>query len=190
MKRGINTLFLPPLIVTLIFMAMGVFLLVFPGFFVRILPPLLGIVLILVGLQGIVSGLSLRGFLPHPGFTMARGALAIVVAIIFLVKNDLSLVFISILFGLFVLISAVLGIADAVRKRRLGEPWLFAIVEGVIDILLGLLLLVAPFRGMNLWTQILGIHFILVGIGALLALLRVKKQLLLMLPDDSGENGE
>lgn len=176
MKRGINALFWPPVILMLIFAALGLLLIFFPGFFVRILPPLVGIVLILVGLQGIISGLSLRGVLKHPGFTMARGVLCIVVAIIFLAKNDLSVVFISILFGLFVLISAVLGMMGAVRQKRAGEPWAFDVFEGVVDIILGLLLLIAPFRGMNLWTQILGIHFILVAIGALLVLLRMRKQ--------------
>lgn len=187
MKRSIKTLFLPPTIAMVVFAALGLLLLFVPGFFVRILPPLVGIVLIIVGLSGVVSGFTLRGATSHPIFIIGPGLLAIVVGIIFLAKNDVSVVFISILFGLYVILSAVFSIMDAWRKRKAGQPWVFDIVEGVIDILLGLILLLSPLHGMNLWVRILGAHFILIAIGALLMLARVKKQFLALLP--SGEAG-
>lgn len=188
MKRSIKTLFLPPTIALIVFAALGLLLLFVPGFFVRILPPLVGIALILIGLSGVISGFTLRSATSHPIFFIGPGLLAIIVGIIFLAKNDVSVVFISILFGLYVILTAVFSIMDAWRKRKAGQPWMFDIVEGVIDILLGLILLLSPLHGMNLWVRILGAHFILLSIGALLMLFRVKKQFLALLP--AGEDTE
>lgn len=184
MRRYIKKFFWIPLIAVLIFAAVGLLLLFVPEFFVRILPPLIGVVLLILGLQAIVSGIALRSTREMPLLAIGGGVLSIVVGIIFLVQNNVSVVFISILFGLYIIVTSVLAIADARRKRKAGQPWLFDLVGALIDIVLGLLLLFSPVQGMNLWVRILGIHFILVALGTLIALRQVRRQVLLLMPPD------
>lgn len=190
MRRNIKNLFWFPFIAIIIFAAVGLLLLIVPEFFVRILPPLIGIVLLILGLQALLSGIALRGASETPLLAIGGGVLSIIVGIIFLVQNNVSVVFISILFGLYIIVTSVLGIADALRGRKAGKPWVPGIVESVIDIVLGLLLLFSPVRGMNLWVRILGIHFILVAVGSLIGLRRVRKQVLLLMPPDPQQPSE
>lgn len=156
-----------------VLMLLGFSLLLWPGLLVEVLPVLIGVLLLLAGVLVIASGGSLRQLGIDTSFRTMFGAVTIVVALVFLVKQDISLVFLSVLFGLYVLITAALSVVEIVNAVRSRQPFILPLLSVVVQMALGLLLLFAPFAGLSLWVQILGVHFVLAGVNGMFWLVRL-----------------
>lgn len=172
-----NRELLLPIAAALLLLLLGAALLVWPDETIHIFPPLIGVVLVLAGIPPVVTGLVLRHRVMEPGFRVLQGCINIGVGIIFIVKQDLSLMFLSVLFGLYALVSAGVDFSEALRGRRLHQPWLGRLVESVLRFLFSILLLFSPFGHLqySLWARLLGIYFFLTALGLLRWLLPLRR---------------
>lgn len=165
-----------PLIGGLLFFALGLCLLVWPEPVLTIFPPLLGTIMVLVGALLTAHSLIMWQRLMQPGFKLLRGVVNIVVGLIFIVKHDFTLAFLSILFGLYILVMAAIDFSDAMQNLGAKKPWLAGVVQAVAKFALGIVLLFAPFSGRVLWARVLGVYFMLAAGNMLHWLLFEKKQ--------------
>lgn len=177
-----------PMAVAVIFLLLGVALLAWPEAVIGVFPPLLGVVLLLVGVQGTAHTLVMWRRLPAPGFALLRGLVNLVVGVIFLVRRDVSLVFMSVLFGAYVLVGAALDFVAVIRDRKERPAVWTDLAESLLNLVLGVLLLVSPFTGQALWARVLGLHFVLV-VGSSLWWLWRQRQNPADAAEEDGENG-
>lgn len=112
-----------PLVAALALLLLGALLVFFPDTVLGLLPPLVGTVMLLVGLQGLIHALVMGERLPEPGMKMLQSVIYLLVGLIFLVKQDISLAFLSILFGLYVLVTAAIHLSLAIDNRRKKKAW-------------------------------------------------------------------
>lgn len=130
--------------------------------------------------DGILAGVAaLAGRTPSRGWTIARGLLQILVGG-FIFAQPILVAGIAVTVVLYVVaFSAILGgvadIAAAVRDRRelKGEGWI--ILSGVISILFGLLLVMAPLFFGLLIVRILGAAGVVLGIALVIFAFKVRK---------------
>lgn len=157
----------PPLVGAAILLVLGVALMAWPEVVLGIFPPLLGAVLALAGAIGLAHSLAMRSHLARPGAKLLQSVLQVVVGIIFMVKRDFSLGFLAVLFGLYVLASSVIRLGEATAAARAKQPWAGALADGLMQLVLGVLLLFAPFSQRMLWARFLGVHFVVAAANTL-----------------------
>ena len=147
-----------------------------PGMTVAVLVQVIGIYLIAEGVLAILAGIL--GDVPSRGWTIVRGVLAILAGV-FVFANPafvagitavtlLYLVaFTSVLIGILEIIAAICD-----RKEIEGEGWL--ILGGVLSVIFGLLLVIAPFSFGLLMVRILGVFAIISGISLIMFAFRLR----------------
>ena len=154
-----------PLLGALAFFLLGLSLFLFPEPIIRVLPVLIGLVLILVGIQGIAYTAVMHSKMMNAGFKLMHSFINLLIGLVFLLKQDVSLVFLSVLFGLYILFSAVVNFTQTVQNKSDKHSFAIDIIEILLSCIFGFLLLFSPFSGLSLWVRVLGIYFIIAGIG-------------------------
>lgn len=170
-------------------LALGLALILWPGVLTAFMPVLIGTVLILAGVSAVLSAVTKKEWFVAPSIRILFGVVAVVVGLVFLINQDVSIMFLSVLFGLYVLIMAALGFVETYRGLRAGHHWVGLLLENLVQVVLGLLLLLKPFSGLNIWVQVLGIHFVVMALGSFFTLWQLWRTACNPPPpDDDAEN--
>ncbi len=120
------------------------------------------------GVFGIVSGIRAASRHERWGLLILEGVLDILVGIIAFIMPGLTLVFFVTLLAVWSLITGVLMIVAAFKLNpEFGRGWL--ILSGVVSVLFGVALLIAPLIGAVVLTWWLGAYALVFGV-ALIAL--------------------
>lgn len=143
---------------------LGAALIIFPRQVLLFFPLFLGAVLIFIGLLSVAHSIVMNKQLPAPQNKLLGGMLNIIVGVIFILKRDISLSFLSVLFGLYVLINACVIFSAAIQDRKKRKSWLADLLESFFSLTLGILLLFVPFVNRFFWVQLLGFYFCVIGI--------------------------
>lgn len=174
---AIGSLWWVPLLRGIFLLILGGYALFQPGMTVAVLTQVVGIFLIADGVLAVVAGIV--GGVPSRGWTIVRGVLAILIGA-FVFANPVLVAGVTATFLLYLLAFAaiamgVLEILAAIADRREieGEGWL--ILGGVLTVLFGILLLIAPLSFGLLVVRILGIFAILSGISLIAFAFRLRK---------------
>ena len=147
-----------------------------PGLTAAVLVQVIGIFLIADGALAILAGIV--GEAPSRGWTIVRGVLSILAGI-FVFAHPVLVFGMTAVALLYVvaftsIVVGVLEIFAAIRDRHEleGEGWL--ILGGVLSVIFGVLLLIAPMSFGLLIVRILGVFAILGGISLILLALRLR----------------
>lgn len=149
-----------PMAAAVALLLLGAGLIIWPEAVIGVFPPLLGAVLLLVGTLNIAHAMVLSRRKTDPGFKFVQGVVNVIVGLVFIAKQDVSLAFLTILFGLYVLVSASVNFSSAIKDKSAGKTWVATLVESFFEMLLGLILLFGPFSGRALWIRVLGLYFV------------------------------
>lgn len=174
MKKQFNRILIFPIAAACVLLLLGISMLFWPTAIISVFPPLIGIILIFVGVLNIAHSMVLHQLMLDPGFKLMQGIITLIVGLVFILKQDISMAFLTILFGLYVLISAAIHFSSALEYRREKKKWLSALFESLFQFLLGALLLFGTFSDNALWARLLGLEFIVMGTSTLVLLLRMK----------------
>lgn len=160
-------------IITVVFSAVtGIVLLIRPDETVKFISILCGALLILLGLAAWASYFAKSRIL----LLQILGTLSVIAGVIICVKYQSIISAVLFLFGLFILVSAVVDLFTSIRSRAVFKRgWLVSFVISLITAVLGLLIVVNPFNSMVMLVRILGIGLIAYAIADLLAYIQVKK---------------
>lgn len=165
-----------PLLRGILLVLLGGFALFRPGMAVGLLTQVIGVFILLDGILAIVAGVL--GQAPSRGWTLVRGVIEILVGVFVLAYPALIVAaagtILLYVLACGVILAGVLEIAAAIRDRNeiQGEGWL--ILGGVLAIVFGLLVLIAPLAFGRLIVQILGIYAILSGVGLVVFAFRLR----------------
>jgi uncharacterized membrane protein HdeD (DUF308 family) len=176
LAEAIRSLWWLPLVRGLFLLVLGGYALFRPGMTVAVLVQVIGIFLIADGVLAILAGML--GDVPSRGWTIVRGVLAILAGI-FVFANPVLVAGITAVALLYLvaitsILVGVLEIVAAIRDRNdiEGEGWL--ILGGVLGVLFGVLLLIAPISFGLLMVRILGVFAIIAGISLTLFAFRLR----------------
>lgn len=175
MKRKNSELGAPAIVAGLLLL-LGLGLLFWPDAVLTVFPPLIGGVLVLVGGLMLAHCVVMWKHLAQPELRVLSAAVNIVIGLVFIIKHDFSLAFLSILFGIYVLVMAGIDFSSALGAMWSGEAWIGSMLEALVKLVLGALLMFAPFSGRALWARVLGGYFVVVAVRILFLLWQMGKR--------------
>jgi uncharacterized membrane protein HdeD (DUF308 family) len=174
--KAIGSLWWLPLVRGALLVVLGGYALSRPGMTVAVLAQVIAIFLIADGVFAVLAGIL--GDVPSRGWTIVRGALAILAGI-FVFANPVLVAGITAtaliyLLALTAIVSGILETFGAIRDRNQieGEGWL--ILGGVFTVIFGVLLLIAPLSFGLLVVRILGIFAMISGISLIMFAFRLR----------------
>jgi uncharacterized membrane protein HdeD (DUF308 family) len=172
----IGNLWWLPLVRGVFLVILGSYALFRPGMTVAVLVQVIGIFLIADGVLAILAGIL--GTVSSRGWTIVRGGLAILAGI-FVFANPVFVAGITALTLLYLvafvsILAGMLEIVAAIRDRKEieGEGWL--LLGGVLSVIFGLLLLIAPISFGLLMVRILGAFAVLSGVSLIVFAFRLR----------------
>ncbi len=162
-----------------ILLVVGLILLLFPAASLTTLVFILGVYWLIEGLATVYSAFQQRNSYKYWWWALITGGLGIVAGIIVLAKPGSSTVFTtSFLVSLLGIIAIINGVsalltANQMKKRQLnGKTYLW---RGIFALILGILLIAAPFSSALVIVKVIGIFLILAGLVTI-AMARQLKQ--------------
>lgn len=107
---------------------------------------------------------------------LLRGILTAIFGIIALVSPGIALLALVFVFGIYAIIDGVVAVAYGIRARATEPHWVWAIVQGVISVLAGIVALVWP--GITALTLliVIGIWAIMLGIAEIVEAFGARKR--------------
>jgi membrane protein HdeD len=125
-------------------------------------------VLIMVGVVGMVSAIAGRDH-AHLGWSIASAVVAIIAGLLLVFHPLVAAVAITLIVAAYLLIDGVALVALGLDQRKRGSArWHFVFGAGVVDILLGVLILVLAGAGSAILVGvIIGIDLIIAGVSLL-----------------------
>ncbi len=186
---NIKKLFSNFILLSALCVLLGLFFIIWPEGINNVISYIIGGVIILVGIMDISRFLMTSGDPSALGpVVIIRGIIFSAVGLFLILKPDFVFRVISFVFGIYMLASGSLSLYDAmrIRKHNNGEGWQATAVMASLTVIIGLVMLFAPF------TQyvVLGVMLVISGltnvIGALSGKKKVEKVLGITMKDDNG----
>jgi uncharacterized membrane protein HdeD (DUF308 family) len=161
----------------ILLVCLGVYALTHPGLSLIAWAFVVGCFLFTDGVMAIIAGIA--GWNESRGWTIFRGVLAILVGIFAAAHpaffGALAGITVIALIAAWAVVGGIVEIVVAIRERKAieGEGWM--ILSGVISILFGVVLLLAPLFSLGLFIRICGMFAIVIGVVAIFSSFKLRK---------------
>lgn len=154
------------LLLSLVYLALGVFLMLAPGTTLSVVCYLVGGAVLLCGVVQLVRYFRQKGAVWYAPVTLSSGILCCAVGGFLALRSDIVISILPVVFGLFVVFDSVSRIQNALQLRRCGyRSWTTFLLLGLLSVALGALMIANPFATME--TLVVAIGVILTLEGAL-----------------------
>lgn len=151
------------IIFSIIFIAIGIFLLLKPETAINIICYVLGVLLILWGVVSMIQFFSDKTSESYLSISFIFGAFMFIFGLIILIKPEIIASIIPLLLGIWMLINGVTKLSYSLTINKLSNATV-SIVGSIFIIILGVLLIFNPFAGAKSLVQIIGISFIVYSV--------------------------
>ena len=160
------------ILMSLLYLALGIFLLMVPGTALNVVCYALGgVVLACAAVQLIRYFVVERGVFQSQ-LTLISGLICLALGVFLLLRSDIVVSILPIVFGLFVIFDAIGRVQNALDLRRCGyDSWKGFLLLPVLSVVLGVVLIVNPFGAMETLVMAIGIILIVEGAINLLSAL-------------------
>ncbi|MBS7020497.1 MAG: DUF308 domain-containing protein [Firmicutes bacterium] len=164
-----------PLISAGILFIIGILLLIFPAQFLKGINQVLGILLLIIGIEQIIYGIFSKDTILLPNFSLTQGVVSFVLSMLLLFRPNLSNTVIGIIVGIWVVSSATLKLNVVFQKSSLKLPWGWDLLDCFLKFVFGFILIFKPFKGFTLWTMFAGGYLIMIAIDLLITAIYIDK---------------
>lgn len=160
--KRLNVMTLGAIVLDLIFIVLGIFFATDPEITTTVANILIAIVLMVSGIYALIKFIMNMNENIVFTFELIYGILSFVAGIV-IMTNPLSLTgLITIFVGIWFIISGAIKASVAIRFKRFKEDsWLINLTIAILTIIIGILLLVNPFRGALVLSTYVGIMLII-----------------------------
>lgn len=104
-----------------------------------------------------------------------KGILAIIFGIITLFYPEITISILASIFGVFAISGGIIVIISALRNRKFNQFWTHWFLEGIVDIIIGLIVVLNPQISVAVFLGLIALWAILNGIILLFSYFRFKK---------------
>ena len=160
------------ILMSLLYVGLGIFLVMKPGTALNIVCYALGgVVLACAAVQLIRYFVVERGVFQSQ-LTLISGLICLALGVFLLLRSDIVVSILPIVFGLFVIFDSLGRIQNALELRRCEySSWKVFLLLAVLSVVLGIVMVVDPFGTME--TLVMAIGIILIIEGAILSLIHI-----------------
>lgn len=166
------------ILIAILFIALGVVLILWPGATMKTICYILAVILIAIGVVFLANYLrkDITGIIYR--YDLVMGLSAILGGILVIIKVEQLTGLIPMVLGFLVTISGILKMQNSVDMLRLGHgTWYVAFAMAIVNIVFGVLLLINPFGTMELLLMWLGIGFVYSGVTDLYVTISISHKL-------------
>ncbi len=176
MKKILRKIKANVVISSLLCVALGLVLVVWPGMSMQIVCAAIGAVLILTGVMKIAEYFIVKDGSLYAQTNLIFGIVLTVVGVWIVVKPDKVLAIIPIIVGIVIVIHGIHKLQQAVtlRKSRY-DKWWVALILGLLTAGLGVLLICKPFAALDTVVMLIGFFLIYDGLSNIWIISRVYK---------------
>jgi uncharacterized membrane protein HdeD (DUF308 family) len=154
----------------------GLFALFAPGTALLALVFVFGAYALLDGITAVVAGVRHRRDEAHWVWHLVEGAISIVAGIVAFAWPGVTALAILYLVAFWSIFTGVSEIVESFAMRRRGAPtWGWVLVAGILGVLLGIVLLLAPGGGLLTLLWLLGIYAVVFGVIIIVWALRLRR---------------
>lgn len=156
---------------------MGLLMLIFPSFSVKLVCYLAGIALVLAGVAGIA--LFLLGRIAfQPGLKLGLSIGGALVGLFFIIKAGWIVSFLQVLLAVMVIVNGALAVYESLFfKKMYMRFWWMAFAYGLLAVAAGIVALCNPFATAVVLTRVTGIMLLISSLADVLILYRVRRDL-------------
>ena len=153
------------IVLSVLFIAAGICMLIWPSAFAYALCYLVGGVCIAHGIMRLVGYFSGDLYRIAFQFDLALGVFTLIFGLILLLRSARVVAFMPAILGVFVLVDGVFKLQTAVDAKRFGlSNWWLILLGSLICALFGLLLIIDPFSGNSVLMTFVGLSLAIDGL--------------------------
>lgn len=154
---------------------LGVLIFLRPGAAILVTAIFFGAYLLVTGIAQLVLAFSLRSSFGSRALLFIGGAAALVLAVLCFLNLSESIDLLAIWIGVGFIFRGVATAMSAFGDKSLpGRIW--EIIVGVLSVIAGLIMFVAPLEGLVALTQVTGVILVVIGITEVIAGIRIRKE--------------
>lgn len=164
-ERKIKKTFNTSLIVSIIFVIIGLFLFIKPDLTISAISYCIGGTLLFVGLINIYKYFSSLDGLSMFNFNLSYGVLLVIAGLFLIIDTSIFAKVINIILGIWIIIASITKFQyGLVLKNAKNKDWKYTILVSILMFLWGLLLLKNPFETALTITQVIGVFIIIYAV--------------------------
>ena len=162
------------IVMSVLYLALGIFLLMVPGTALNVVCYALGGVVLLGAVIQLVRYFLVERGIFQSQLTLISGLVCLALGGFLILRSDIVVRILPIVFGLFVIFDAIGRVQNALDLRRCGyDSWKGFLLLPVLSVVLGVILIANPFGAMETLVMAIGIpamriiclHFLLAGVS-------------------------
>ena len=171
-KRTTNSIIYSSIIACII----GLIMIINPSMSMKTIGMITSIYIILHGIVLIALDITTSDYyVPFEG--MASGILSIILGIILLGKPEILSTAFTIAIGVWIALSSINSIKMAISLRKEEAPWFLLLILGLVDLIIGIVVVFNPFEASLSITVFAGIMIIIHSIINIVAMVIIKKNM-------------
>lgn len=150
---------------SLIFCIVGLLMIIFPELFARLVCLIIGAVLTVYGVGKIFMYISAPELRPEMRLNLVYGVVYAVIGLVLIFRYASILNIINVIVGIFLLVDGISKLRTAFSGRSVGiESWWIVALFAAASAILGLVLIIKPFSGVEMLNRFIGIALLAEGI--------------------------
>ena len=160
------------ILMSILYLGLGIFLLMVPGTALNIVCYALGGVVLACAVVQLVRYFAVERGVFQSQLTLISGIICLALGAFLLLRSDIVVSILPIVFGLFVIFDAIGRVQNALDLRRCGyDSWKGFLLLPVLSVVLGVIMIANPFGAMETLVMAIGIILIIEGAINLLSAL-------------------
>ncbi len=175
-KKSLKTYKTWAIVLSVVTMALGLVMICWPNISAVAICYLMGAVCIVVGIYEIIRyfDLGLIGVLFR--YDLFLGIMSVLAGILLVLHPDGGVVILPVVLGFYIILASVFSIQISTEARHFGfSGWWGALLLGIAGAILGVLMILDPFRGAAALMVFTGISLLVTGVESIYAIICISK---------------
>ncbi len=175
-KKSLKTYKTLAIVLSVVTMVLGLVMICWPNISAVAICYLMGAVCIVVGIYEIIRyfDLGLIGVLFR--YDLFLGIMSVLAGILLVLHPDGGVVILPVVLGFYIILASVFSIQISTEARHFGfSGWWGALLLGIAGAILGVLMILDPFRGAAALMVFTGISLLVTGVESIYAIICISK---------------
>ncbi len=175
-KKSLKTYKTLAIVLSVVTMALGLVMICWPNISAVAICYLMGAVCIVVGIYEIIRyfDLGLIGVLFR--YDLFLGIMSVLAGILLVLHPDGGVVILPVVLGFYIILASVFSIQISTEARHFGfSGWWGALLLGIAGAILGVLMILDPFRGAAALMVFTGISLLVTGVESIYTIICISK---------------
>lgn len=173
-------------LIAIISILSGLLLLFYPQATSRLACYLLGGIILIQGVLSLINTLKIMKSSSGGKFLLVWSIILIGVGVFFIIRTDIIISIIPLIFGLFIFVSGLTDISKSRQLKLLGyQNWLITLIMAVVKSTLGIVMLFNPFSAALTMLMFIGACLVYGGLSSLWIIYSLTKCVVLEISNDN-----